>query len=307
MHPLPARRFQKAARRIVLLVGLACAGARAATVTLRPFASGAFRWKDVAGNLYSAAYRDAYQYAQASVVITYGTEGGILRGRLSARNLKPNFAYQLKLIGLPEVDPAANKDLGFSGRWWKEDWDGVAWNGIEWVNGSNLNDKGSGRFPSPNDIAYLSMRDLSEPTSPTGRKHRFTGYRLFDYLVTDSEGRATLDFAVRRTYHVLWKTSQLAPFACDGPVKTHAFDPQPGFAYDVDHPAATVSIFGEWERLPAHDQPLPPGSYILEFLLTEESFHDSGLGGAWAHAGHGEARFTIPSVAARHASLVIVR
>ncbi|NLG35397.1 MAG: hypothetical protein GX548_08600 [Lentisphaerae bacterium] len=65
-------------------------------------------------------------------------------------------------------------------------------------------------------------------------------------------------------------------------------------------------MYGEWERLPADGIPLAPGSYLLEFLLTEESFHDSGLGGWWAHAAHGPAQFEILSEAQR-ATLVTVR
>ena len=244
---------------------------------------------DVAGNLYSAAYRDSYSYTQATVVVTYRTNGCLLTGTLAATNLKPNFAYQFKLSGIPEAYPTANENLGFSGRWWKEDWSGT-----DWVNGWNLNDKGTGYFPTPNDLSYLALKDEPDATSPTGRKYRFTGYRPFDYFITDSNGCATLVFAMRNTYHVLWKTTQLQPVAGDGPIKTHDFDPVPGTpAYDADYPASTVAVYGEWERLPVDGILLAPGSYTLEFLVTEESFHESGLGGWWAHACRGLAQFSI--------------
>jgi hypothetical protein len=45
-----------------------------------------------------------------------------------------------------------------------------------------------------------------------------------------------------------------------------------------------VSVFGEWERLPCGDVRLPPGDYQGHFILTEESFHGSGLAGGWAAA-----------------------
>ena len=259
------------------------------SVTLSAFTAGSFRWMDVASNLYAAAYRATYSYTQATVIVRYSTRGDMLTGTLTTTNLKPHFAYQLKLAGSPEAHPQANENLGFSGRWWKEDWGGSAW-----VNGWNLNNKGTGYAPTSNDLAYLSMRDVADATSPTGRKYRFSAYRVLDYFVTDLSGCATLDFVADSSYHVLFKTSQRAPVVGDGSVKTHAFDAGPGTpAYDTDYPAATVGVYGEWERLPTHGIPLAPGSYALDFLLTEESFHDSGLGGWWAHACQGPAQFVI--------------
>ena len=57
-------------------------------------------------------------------------------------------------------------------------------------------------------------------------------------------------------------------------------------AYDVDYPTQTVSIFGEWERLPVGGIFLALGSYNCEFFLTEESFHAAGVpyAGNWAAA-----------------------
>ena len=49
----------------------ACGGE--ASVTLGAFTAGSFRWKDIAGNAYSAAYRSAYSYSQAEVTVTYTT------------------------------------------------------------------------------------------------------------------------------------------------------------------------------------------------------------------------------------------
>lgn len=112
---------------------------------------------------------------------------------------------------------------------------------------------------------------------------------------------------MRSAYHVLRKTSQGPPVAGDGPIKTHTFDPVMGTpAYDTDYPATTVSVYGEWERLPTDGITLASGSYTLEFLLTEESFHDSGLGGWWAHACHGPAEFSIQTPAPR-ATVFILR
>lgn len=261
-----------------------------ATVTLKGYATGEFRWKDIGGNRYSRAYRAAYSYTQALVQVTYSRTGTLLRGSVAARNLKPNFAYQLKLSGFPTAYPEANARLGFSGRWWMQ-----KWNGAQWSSGRNLNDKGEGAFPNPNDAWYMAHKDDPYPGSPTGLKYRLTAYRPFGYFITDAHGGATVSFTMRNVYHVLFGNWQGAPGADDGPMKWHSFDPDPALhpAYATDYPATTRGVFGEWERLPKGRIYLPPGEYRLEFLLTEESFHESGLGGAWAHALHGPARFTI--------------
>ena len=58
---------------------------------------------------------------------------------------------------------------------------------------------------------------------------------------------------------------------------------------------ATVSIFGEWERLPVDGIFLQPGDYIAELILTEESFHGSGgtFAGNWAAAMGTDIEFSV--------------
>jgi hypothetical protein len=114
--------------------------------------TGDYRWLDVANQAYSATYRTSYNYTQATVSVTYNTQGNKLIGTLQAINLKPNFAYQLKLVGTPgniTNKNIANEKIGLAGRWWQEEWNGTAW-----TNGQNLNDKGVGTSPNPNDIVY---------------------------------------------------------------------------------------------------------------------------------------------------------
>ena len=114
--------------------------------------TGDYRWLDVANQPYSTTYRDSYNYTQATVSATYTTQGAALTGILQAENLKPNFAYQLKLVGTPGT--SSNEQIGLAGRWWQEEWDGTAW-----TNGQNLNDKGTGSSPNPNDVAlFLKTR-----------------------------------------------------------------------------------------------------------------------------------------------------
>jgi hypothetical protein len=242
--------------------------------------TGNYRWLDVADQLYSAAYRGSYNYTKAQVQVTFETPGQSLRGVLAATNLKPNFAYQLKLEGTPGT-PGGER-IGLVGRWWQEEW-----NGAGWVNGANLNDKGTGYAPTPNDTTYFSRRDVADSTSPTGKHYKFTGYWVLGYFITDSQGNVALSFEGNSSYHVLWKTIQRARESADGPLQTTTFTPstsQP--AYAADYPQTTISIFGEWERLPVGGIHLAPGEYDGRMILTEESFHGSGgqYAGGWAAA-----------------------
>ena len=251
--------------------------------------SGTYRWLDVADQAYGNGYRNSYNYSQAAVEVAYCTEGNKLQGLLKARNLKPNFAYQLKLVGTPGT--ADNERIGLAGRWWQEEWTGTTW-----VNGQNLNYKGDGSSPNPNDQTYLSRRYVQDSSSPTGYHYRYTGYLVFNYFITDSNGTTTLQFETGSCYHVIWKTTQRSNATNDGPAKTVTFDPtpsQPG--YDTDYPSNTVSVFGEWERLPMGQVNLQPGEYNCQILLTEESFHGSGgtLAGNWAGAVTANIMFTI--------------
>lgn len=255
-----------------------------------PSPTGTYRWLDVADQAYGTAYQETYDYTQAEVEIHFADEDTVLQGVLLASGLKPNFTYQLKLVGEPGT--TANERIGFTGRWWQEEWDGVAWTG-----GQNLNNKGDGTSPNPNDLLYVARRDIVDPGSPSGLQYRFTGYLVFAYFVTDGFGEATVPYQVHSCFHVLWKTTQRTPGADDGPVLPHAMDPDPALhsAYSVDYPPATVSVFGEWERLPMGDVRLAAGPYACAAILTEESFHGSGgaLAGNWAGAMAATLDFTI--------------
>jgi len=259
------------------------------SVQLLPSVGGNYRWRDVADNLYSATFRGTYSYSGAHVYASFYTIDTVLHGVLGAVDLKPNFAYQLKLTGIP--DTASNERIGLVGRWWQEEWSGSAW-----VNGQNLNSQGDGSSPNPNDDTYFARRDIADPTSPTGRKYCYTGYLVFDCFITDSNGKASLVFKADSSYHVLWKTTQRARSSEDGPLKVVTFDPNPSEpAYDVDYLESSVSVFGEWERLPVGGVFLRDGVYDCKILLTEESFHGSGgeYSGSWAAALERDVSFTI--------------
>jgi glycosyl hydrolase family 113/subtilase family protein/beta-agarase/YXIM esterase-like protein/Big-like domain-containing protein/PKD domain-containing protein len=266
--------------------------------------SGTYRWLDIADNAYAAAYKASYTYSDPGVSVQADFEpvDSSLHGTLTATGLKPNFLYQAKLVGLPHhgdigepytYDSVANEQVGYSGRWWQQEWDGA-----EWTGGQNLNSKGDGSSPNPNDDVYTERYDDSDIIggSPTGFQYLYEGYLPFDYFITDENGDATLDFAADSAYHVVWKTSQRAHSVDDGPIKTGSFDPDPASTeYDVNYGTASVDTFGEWERLPIGGLVLPDGEYTAQLFLTEESFHGSGGAdaGNWAAAVATEIHFTI--------------
>jgi len=261
----------------------------------QPDPTGNYRWMDAADQVYSAGYQDDYDYTQATVQVRFFTGETTFHGDLIADNLKPHFAYQIKIAGI--AGTPSNEAIGLTGRWWQEEW-----NGSEWSGGQNLNNKGDGSSPSPNDDVYFARRDIPDPTSPTGLRYRYTAYLVFDYFITDEHGRAAMLFQADSSYHVLWKTSQRGHTASDGPIKMASFDvalPDPVSAYDVDYPATSVSVFGEWERLPVGGVTLPPESYEADFILTEESFHGSGLAGGWAAAMGAPVSFEVVSASSR--------
>ena len=182
-------------------------------------AYGGYRWRDVAGNLYSDAYRNSYSYdaTEVEVEITFDTEDATFHGSFVGANLKPNFAYQLKLSGEPGTT-GANELIGRVGRWWQEEW-----NGSEWTNGQNLNNKGDGSTPNPNDLVYISRRDIEDPSSPTERKYRYNTVPRFRILHNGRERRRFFDIPVGQLYHVLWNTVQRSPASDDGPVESATF------------------------------------------------------------------------------------
>jgi len=251
--------------------------------------TGDYRWLNIADQVYAETYIDSYNYTQATVNVVFETRASIFRGTLTATNLKPNFAYQIKLAGFSGT--GSNERIGLAGRWWQE-----SWNGSEWAGGSNLNNKGDGSRPNPNDLTYFERRDIVDSSSPTGKLYQYTGYLPFDVFITDDSGNASHEFMTGSCFHVFWKTSQRTPTANDGPVKAGQFNPNPlSPAYDIDHDTATVGVFGEWERLPMGNVHLAAGEYGCQMILTEESFHGSGgeHSGNWAAAMGADISFTI--------------
>ncbi|MCK9995666.1 MAG: T9SS type A sorting domain-containing protein [Candidatus Krumholzibacteria bacterium] len=220
-----------------------------------------YRWADLDQNSYAQTYVDAYSYDDYDVVVTVTYETGepTFTGHLSAVNLKPNFAYQLKLVGKPtgswgtEGDDATNERIGYAGRWWE-------------VAPGTGNRDDTYYEAHKNDSAYI-----------------FEAYLLFDFFLTDPDGNAELDFALDSSYHVLFWDWQGSPGSCDKPMKTTtvsglATDP----AYDTDVGPTGVGVYPQIQRLCNGLTVLPQAAYNCRILLTEESFHTSD--GGWAPA-----------------------
>ena len=258
---------------------------------------GDYRWLDVANHQFSGTFIDNYDYTQAEVTVTYEIIDDRFQGTLTAANLKPNFAYQLKLNGI--AGTATNERIGLAGRWWQEEW-----NGSDWVNGQNLNNKGDGSSPNPNDDLYFVRKDNTD--------YKFTGYLMFDYFITNENGDAIVSFEADSSYHVLWATNDSDVYdppgvedpdytghrdrsSNDGPLEEKTFDADLSAAYEDtggdDFPPRTVAIFGEWERLPVGGVfPEIGDDFEAQLVLTEESFHGSGgqYAGGWAAAMGGD-------------------
>jgi hypothetical protein len=243
-----------------------------------------FRWLDIADFPYSSTYQSSYTYAQANVTLNYDSSDVTFSGTLTATGLKPNFAYQIKLVGFGSnsSDPQkfwTNEQLGYAGRWWRAQ-------------------------PDPGnstDADYEANKD--DPDS------LYQGYLLFAYFVTDGQGSATVPFSANSSFHVLWATpdstnpgtGHRTPGVNDGPVTDYSFTASPAVnpsAYAIDYGVATVGIYGEWQSTRAlpGELILSPGTYLCQFILTEESFHQSGLGGGWASAMGAEAQFEVVPV-----------
>lgn len=244
------------------------------------------RWRDIADVAYRDDWREDFDYADRDAhraEVRYETVADAVRGRVTARGLKPSFAYQLKLVGLEpllgpnEADNVGNArawsswQLGRLGRWWCED---CGWN--------------------------VSDADLA---SHVGEGHAVHGYLLFDWLVTDEDGDAEHAFALSSSLHVLWRVGQRERGPNDTPPRWYTVE-RPGGVYPVSaaNTKQQIGLFGEWEpdRPRIGEARLAPGAYHVGMNLTEESFHANmdekralEGGGFWAWVLQSELQFEV--------------
>jgi hypothetical protein len=246
-------------------------------VVLDGMTDGNFRYKDIGGQPYALSFANTYSYTTAHVVISFDTPGvNWLEGKVTATGLKPNFAYQIKLVGNPSkgsgsgltYDDATNEIIGYMGRWWRI-------------------------RPNPansNDTDYNSHKD--DPT------YAFEGYVLIAFFITDDRGNADVRFAGRNSFHVLWRTDQRQAAANDGPPVAWTVPATAGNSfYDTSVAARNYELYGEWEPTRALPGTLemPQWRYVARVFLTEESFHDSGTyAGQWAVAMAAPVEFDLP-------------
>jgi hypothetical protein len=235
------------------------------------------RWRDVATNPYASTRKTTYDYASAAVTVTYDTSAPTFTGTLSGSNLKPNFAYQLKLNGKPaylwgaDGNDGANEQLGYAGRWWVN----------QIVHGTGA--KVGGWNSTDQEYEQWKAVGFTDGTYD----YVFEGYLLFDYFVTGADGAAAKPLGLNNSLHVLWKTSQRAPTANDSVPTIHTIVASSSSSpwYSKDYPTTDVGIYGEWEPGRALPGPctLPSGLYNVRLFLTEESFHETAPGsGSWA-------------------------
>ena len=251
---------------------------------LDPWASARDRWWDVSNDRKRQlnAFLDGSQtftYRHGQVTLSYEPNPNVpyFVGHIKARGLKPNFAYQIKLVGKPQRgsrgfgtlgDDVGNERLGYAGRWWCDSYHSTQTN-----------------F---DDSHYENFYKKATP----GTEHNIYGYIYTGMFVTDRLGNASLDFTGSSSYHVTWASWQSgikdvedhkSPFSVQGGlIKSN---PTTYYGYGSAAPLTSARLYYEYEGFgrPRDNVQLAPGTYNCRLLLTEESFHSSATssGGYW--------------------------
>ncbi len=251
------------------------------------------RERDIADTLYSETF-EPFDYAASRVKLSYNRaqKNAYFRGHISARGLKPNFAYQLKLAGKPvggsrgtgtatsyieatssapdatpifrvvndangdstpvNGDDWTNQQLGYAGRWWDN----------TRAPSTNLNDAYF-RNNTPYQTIY--------------------GYIFMGIFVTNAHGNAEADVSAARSYHITWQDKQSDAIK-DVVAGTFQVASEPPFyGYKRETFDRKIKLWYEYEKGRARDVKLAPGTYHCRLLVTEEAFHTAGgeWGGVW--------------------------
>lgn len=249
-----------------------------------PWASAKERWWDYKNRQFDAFVNgsQSFAYNGGQVTLTYDTAPGVpyFVGHIEARGLKPNFVYQMKLVGKPvkgtlgwgaQGNDWSNDAIGKAGRWWCANTNHAA--------GTNFND--------------THYRDYYANATGTG-VHNIYGYQFLGDFVTDENGNASVDFTGAYSYHITWASWQGGLkdtlFGSFTPYSTSSY----GYGYTFSS-SDPVTLYYEyepngslWPRSQAAGVVLPNGNYNCRFMLTEESFHNNlgggtngDLGGYW--------------------------
>ncbi len=216
------------------------------------------RWMDIGAQLYSSTFQSGYEYSAASVSIGYDTEGPAFTGWIDASGLKPNFAYQIKLVG-DKNNITAFENIGYNGRWYFSE----------------------GAETNFTDAYYEDNKDDESVSS----------YIVVDYFVTDGSGNALKYFLLDSSFHVLWSPDlngdTKLPGDDDSEVFSHDFWRTNSSAYSpTSSTTRNTEIWLEQEwintRPAIGEVVMPDGTYNAFLQLTEESFHQGGeTGGGW--------------------------
>lgn len=261
-------------RRISAFAAGAQNGSR--TLTLIPFSDpwkyAIPRWLDIDDRRFHDFIKkmgtpQEFSYHDVQVVLTYSVQqsGGVFRGHIEARGLKPNFAYQIKLCGKPRFgargwgqfgDDSTNANLGFQGRWWDDTVQKGGW-----------------------DDYYRSL--YIKATAP--RRHSMVGYLFAGDFVTDEMGNAHHDFATEKPLHITWQDKQITTLKHHeaGTFISQSTRP-PYFGYGGAQMRRNIKLWYEHEAKRPARVNLPAGPYNCRLLITEESFHSKqSAGGHW--------------------------
>jgi hypothetical protein len=225
------------------------------------------RWLDIGDVAYAESWCQEYRDEAAHVTLRYQPQqpSGHFQATLRARGLKPNFCYQLKLMGRPpglwpDGDGVLNEWLGRHGRWWDYRYEKVVDN-------------------FTNDTVYDRL--------PAADRGWVVGYVYFGCVVTDGQGNlAATPLTADHSYHVTGLPDQDG-FLREAPGTRREYPlDRSGPAYAPGTPAGPATIFLEGERDdPVELPPLPAGRHHLVLMLTEESFHARDrAGGSWRSA-----------------------
>ena len=277
-------------RRAALVVGMVVAGwlvsgcgsalsgqsgQRAAgwpTITMIPFAdqmvSAKPRFLDIANQLFRT------DLAPGTIEFRYNPSpsASCLVGEIRGSGLKPNFCYQLKLVGKPgvtggglwgsEADMATNRAILTGGRWWNYNTDGM--------------------IPNTTDSASV----LASPEYASGW---VAGYVYFGYVLTDANGTikcyggktapVTADssgwvpISANRCYHITGRDQQSIGLAAD--TKPITYDVLTStYGYDTPLDPTAIRLWYEKESDNSLDFALPAGNHDVVLMITEESFHN---------------------------------
>jgi len=246
------------------------------------------RWRDIGNNAFSSAFRAGFSYQSGSVVLTYprSPDAKTFSAHISARGLKPNFAYQLKLAGKPVSGPQGwgtahsyisastngsgatpvshdvagtpvggddwtNQQLGYAGRWWDDT-----------------------NAPFTNlDNAYFQANYPN---------HTVYGYLFLGDFITDASGNAETDVSANNSFHITWQDAQSG--AKEVLLGTFPLAPSTtNTSYAAPLAATSQKLWYELEAGRAQPVVLARGTYHCRLLVTEEAFHTAGGegGGVW--------------------------